>query len=155
MMVLSEPRGAVRGITELLSADHERLKQLLEHVRSAVRCVAWANARGLFRTFAADFRRHMRLEETLVFPLFAVRVKIVGPIRVMNDEHRRLEALIEMLVGLLDREEGAAFTGAFDELTNLIAVHNIKEERIVFPKTDDLLSDTERSALRERLNNEM
>ena len=63
----------------------------------------------------------------------------------MRAEHRQIETLIE-LIGRALAGEGAALS-LRTELHRVLGDHNVKEEKIVYPATDQLLEPEERDAL--------
>ena len=77
----------------------------------------------------------------MVFPLFEARTRIAGPAQVMRREHRLLEAHLEQARYAIESGDLARFVAAAAPLSALIAEHNMKEERIVYPKTDQALGD--------------
>lgn len=105
----------------------------------------------------AALRRHIYLEEELVFPHLR-RGPLMMPIMVMLNEHgemwRRMAALDERLAadvvdqGALRGEVAAACT----EMLALLADHNSKEEPVIYPHLDSDLNDETRAILRHFLD---
>jgi iron-sulfur cluster repair protein YtfE (RIC family) len=112
---------------------------------------AWREAEDAFDLFAAQLRRHIALEEGILFPVFAKRTGIVGPISVMKEEHRRLEQLLDVTARWIAAKDGITTVESLGTLADLILVHNAKEERILYPKVDQALSPEERTELVARL----
>jgi iron-sulfur cluster repair protein YtfE (RIC family) len=129
------------GITEYLTSDHRGIDELFEQAQKRVRDGQAALAREPFEKFAARLGRHIRLEEEVVFPLFEARTRIAGPAQVMRREHRLLEAHLEQARLALASEDLPRFAAAAASLGALLGEHNMKEERIVYPKTDQALGE--------------
>lgn len=127
--------------------DHDRLDQLLATYRESKR-VDFDRAKQAFEQFKAGLQRHILWEENLLFPLFEGKtgMRDHGPTVVMRAEHRqiarRLEAIHDKVrardVGS-DEDEGA--------LVEVLTAHNDKEENILYPTIDRLLTDEEKAAV--------
>src|SRR5262245_9518428 len=79
------------SITRYLSWDHDRLDGLLGEVTRHVEDGHFVQASSIFSTFDQGLRRHIRLEEELLFPLFECRTGMRnGPTAVMRNEHRQI-----------------------------------------------------------------
>jgi iron-sulfur cluster repair protein YtfE (RIC family) len=138
-------------MTAVLTAEHRRLEaQLAELARLLVAGVS-AEAQALFEGLDHDMRRHVHSEEELLFPIFEARVGIAGPVAVMRREHRTIEALLEAAAVALDRADAAAAMERLRRLAVLLADHHVKEERILYPKTEQVLSASEWTELTAQL----
>ena len=153
------PRAA-RGtptIAELLEEDHRRLDDIADRMcRSAhidpMRAVVLANL------FGVGIARHIRAEETLLFPAYEARLG-GGATAFMEREHRAILHYVERLLGaaarLLDARvrDGATedLVRAYRGLAGILADHNDKEERALFPLLDRTLRVPERLTVLRRL----
>lgn len=144
------------SVTEYLSRDHVRLGLLIDRASTAMAEGRLAEARDGFRAFREALVRHLRLEDELVFPLFEVRTGLVGggPTGVMHDEHRDIRGALERLDAALRSEDPAAFAQGQAFLHASLADHTAKEERVIYPMLDGLLSEQERRRFVERLERE-
>ena len=61
-----------RLLTDYFKQDHERLDELFQHFCEA-RTDGWSAARQCFGQFEQAQRRHIELEEELMFPLYERR----------------------------------------------------------------------------------
>jgi hemerythrin-like domain-containing protein len=143
------PMGDLRGVTEALAWDHDRLEAIEEAAFAARTAGDYAAARESLGAFVTGLRRHIRFEEELLFPVFEQRLGFppqAGPTAVMRYEHRQIETLLAQLTN----EIGVADSGAEGTRARLHAVlgeHNVKEERILYPHTDQALGADEADAL--------
>lgn len=81
-------------------------------------------------------RRHIYLEEVLLFPPLRVG-GLMMPIMVMIREHGEMWRLIdELTAGLADGADPAALQPACRELLALLERHNSKEEPVIYPHAD-------------------
>jgi uncharacterized protein (DUF2249 family) len=144
--------GALRTVTEALAWDHDRLDGLERHAFERLHAGDVQGARSAWASFETGLRRHIRFEEDLLFPAFEERSGLSpdrGPSAVMRSEHRDIESLLDGI--------GRALADGRDpqpwrrQLHALLGEHNLKEERIVYPTTDRLLSPEESDALVARI----
>jgi iron-sulfur cluster repair protein YtfE (RIC family) len=142
-------------VTSYLSWDHARLDRTLAGARDDLQHDRLADARHAFDEYARGLERHMRVEEELVFPVFEARTGMSGgPTSVMRDEHRSLRVALGMMRDGLDRGDVAGFQAGVRFLETVLPEHHAKEEHILYPTTDRLLSPDERGALTRRLQRE-
>ena len=134
------------SIQTAFAADHDRLDALFADFYQWKRD-DYARARAAFREFKIGLQRHIVWEEHILFPLFEQKTGLMqcGPTEVMRSEHRRIGACLEALHEKVkaqdphsDPEEQA--------LLEALTVHNEKEETILYPALDRLLSDEEKAA---------
>jgi iron-sulfur cluster repair protein YtfE (RIC family) len=133
------------SITRYLSWDHDRLDGLLNEATRHVEQGDLVQARSLFVSFEEGLRRHIRIEEELLFPLFESRTGMRnGPTAVMRTEHRLIEAeLVRMRRGL-DTGDASEYATGLATLHGVLGPHNVKEEQVLYPTTDDMLDVLER-----------
>lgn len=138
-------------ITEYLSDDHQRLDRVIADLCAMVEDGEMERAEYSFRDLDAQLRRHIRVEEELLFPVFDLRAGMIGPTQVMRHEHRDIESLLEELAQALTAGLRPAASTALSTLVQLLGDHNLKEERILYPRSDAVLSPDERVALIEKM----
>jgi iron-sulfur cluster repair protein YtfE (RIC family) len=143
---LHQPAG-METFSELLGADHRRLDRIVGDLGAMIEDGELERAEATFADFDEGLRRHIRVEEELLFPLFDRRTRMVGPSRVMTEEHRAMERLLDELGQALGGSERLSAARAFGELLLAIGQHNLKEERVLYPLTDRALPDDERREL--------
>jgi regulator of cell morphogenesis and NO signaling len=138
-------------VTQHLAQDHRRLDKIIDDLCAMVEDGELDRAEYSFKDLDGGLRRHIRLEEELLFPVFDVRTGLCGPTQIMRYEHRHIEQLLVELSQALAEGRRRAASSALTTLLQVLGNHNIKEERILYPKTDQALSDEERRALIARL----
>lgn len=140
------------SITTYLSWDHERLDRALAVTSEDVEAGRMAEARGAFAEYDRGLGRHMRIEEELLFPLFEARSGMAGgPTSVMRDEHRTIRVALDLMRAGLERDDPEAFRSGVKFLQSVLPAHNSKEEHILYPTTDRLLTERERVKFTARL----
>ncbi len=81
-------------------------------------------------------RRHIYLEEEYVFPLlYQADRALVAPLSVMLREHAQLWETLAVLEAEPDARAALAHCR---RLTSQLLHHNLKEEKIIYPRTGDL-----------------
>lgn len=149
-----EPDATARldSVTRCLSSDHDRLRLTLESVVVAFDDRRFDEARERYALFARGLRHHMRMEEELLFPVFEARTGLdAGPTAVMRQEHRTIEDAAATIGSALDRNDAAGFAAGLRFLEEVLVGHESKEEHVLYPITDALLSPAERRRLTARL----
>lgn len=140
-------------VSRYLAWDHDRLDGLLVEVTQRVESGHLAQAKSLFRTFDEGLRRHIHIEEDILFPLFESRTgaRGRGPTNAMRAEHRVIEGELNRMREALDIGDAAEYANGLATLHGMLGAHNLKEESVLYPTTDDLLDATERLDLVDRL----
>jgi iron-sulfur cluster repair protein YtfE (RIC family) len=142
-------------VTRYLCWDHCRLAGLLEAVKREVASGRLKAARELYRSYDAGFARHLRVEQELLYPLFEARTGITsGPTATLRQEHEEVQQAIKMMRDGLAVLDAPVFLAGARFLDETLPAHNSKEEHVLYPTMDALLSEKERLALSERLQRE-
>lgn len=135
--------------SQLLSGDHRELDRKFEEFRATPPATT-GRRNELFEQFAIDLRRHIEVEEGLLFPVFSEgdpsRRLLVD---LMLDEHRRIEEILRRIHLRLNAGPESTEDIEF-ELLNVLWAHDAREEESVYPWFDTHLSaDLVRSVRRE------
>lgn len=133
------------SIQSAFAADHDRLDALFTNFQQTKRS-DYPRAREFFKEFKFGLQRHIVWEEQILFPRFEQRTGLidVGPTAVMRQEHRRIGDCLEAIHKKVQKQDPDSDREE-QELLQALAAHNEKEERILYPALDNLLSDEERS----------
>lgn len=93
---------------------------------------------GMLAAIAAQ-RRHIYLEEAILFPPLR-QSGMFAPVMVMLMEHGRMWRVMDELEPLLrDGATDPAVSDLCQQLVDLLAAHNPKEEQIIYPAADSVL----------------
>lgn len=133
--------GGQETIYSYLTKDHERLDDLLENF--IVQLQDGKLAFDIFEQFNSGLKRHIQWEEELLFPLFENYTGSVnsGPTAVMRNEHIDIISLINTIADKQNNQ--ITISNATTQLKTLLANHNFKEERILYPLMDKYFSGEE------------
>lgn len=137
----------LRGVTEALAWDHDRLDALEQGAGRAWDAGDTRMGPRLHLRFAFGLLRHIRFEEGVLFPEFERVTGMApdrGPTAVMRSEHRAIEPLLVDMSEAALRGVRPATSG---ELRALLHEHNVKEEQVLYPMLDRGLSAQEADAV--------
>jgi regulator of cell morphogenesis and NO signaling len=146
-------RGSLRQISDALGWDHERLARLEVGAFVARAAGDTETASTWYEAFSSGLRRHIAVEEQILFPIFEERSGLPpdsGPTEVMRAEHREILRLLGEILrtigdpAKLPDEKRAAFHEILEE-------HHQKEEGMLYPALDDVLTPEEGDALVSRI----
>lgn len=136
-----------RTVTEFLQTDHKRLDAIFGKFLKDVKEKRWDEAAKGFREFRIGLKRHIRAEEDILFPVFEEKTGMSegGPTAVMRMEHQEIQELLDKILAAADAKNDAQTADAASRIVNILMDHNMKEEHILYPESDEFLSETERS----------
>ena len=114
----------------------------------------WAELEGLLDSGNADairqawqdydggMRRHLAMEEDILFPAFDARSGMGGggPTAVMRMEHQQMRGLLDQIGAAISSGDTEEALDLGDTLLMLIQQHNVKEEGMLYPMAENLLA---------------
>ncbi|MCP4873315.1 MAG: hemerythrin domain-containing protein [Proteobacteria bacterium] len=148
-----DPASASDGPLAFLTREHRDCDALWANLEEALDAEDEGTVGTLWPRFDAAMRRHLAMEEEVIFPALeaAMGMRGFGPVQVMKHEHMQMRAL-------LDRMAQAALSGAWQEMMDegdtllmMVGQHNAKEEGVLYPMIQQRLA-SEWSALSEELS---
>lgn len=132
-------------LAQALEREHHEIDERIEAFRSS-REVGHSDLASLTTAIEA-LRRHIYLEEEFLFPPLR-DAGMVGPVWVMLREHGEMWRTLDALEAELAGDSGSTTVVALcDELVPKLEAHNAKEETILYPQADNLLSEPARAEL--------
>jgi len=138
-----------RTITDYLQSDHRRLDGIMDRFQGALKAGRWEDAASDFREFVLGLRKHIRIEEEILFPVFEEKTGMfdAGPTFVMKMEHKEINELLDRITSATASHDGRAASDAAGVLIGVLVDHNMKEEHILYPESDAFISDSERAQI--------
>ena len=131
-----------------LGGDHNACDDLFSEAENAVAAKDWPRAGAQFDRFAAAMARHFAMEEDVLFPAFEDRTGMRGgPTAVMRGEHQQMNGLLAGMRAALEKRDNPAYLGQSETLLMLMRQHNMKEENILYPMSDQALADRQAELL--------
>lgn len=135
---------------DYMSADHKACDEAFALAEEATLDHHWEQANTAFIAFSQDMARHFRMEEGVLFPALLDAGGPGGPVQVMRMEHAQMNELIEQMTDALAGQNDKTYGGLSETLLIVMQQHNLKEEQILYPIADRILS-AQREALVARL----
>ncbi|MBF8270449.1 MAG: hemerythrin protein [Gammaproteobacteria bacterium] len=127
-------------ITEYMTGVHRHCDEILAELEVAVSEDDWDKAARLSADFLQAMEHHLTMEETVLFPAFEQKTGMIGgPTMIMREEHRQMRELFQQLQWALDGKASGEFLDTTETLLILMQQHNIKEEGILYPMSDQHL----------------
>jgi iron-sulfur cluster repair protein YtfE (RIC family) len=134
-------------ILEFLGSDHHACDNVFASAEEAVARNDWDSARSLFDRFQAAMARHLAMEEDILFPAFESRTGMSGgPTEVMRMEHAQMRDLLQAMADAVAAGDQNRYLGLSETLNMLMQQHNLKEENMLYPMSDQVLG-AERAAV--------
>lgn len=139
---MHERTGPEAGALKFFTADHHACDELWAAVEAAADAGDGARVEAAFAAFDTALRRHLAMEEDVLFPAFEQATGMtMGPTRVMRIEHQQMRGLLDQMAAAASRDHGALVDQG-DTLMMLIQQHNVKEEGMLYPMCDAHLGKT-------------
>lgn len=131
-------------VMDYLMTDHRRLDGIMESCRALAAAGNMKGAGSRFMDFRKGLMRHIKIEEGLLFPEFEAATGLdrsSGPTGVMRHEHAEIIRLLDLIQDVFESAQPVAseFESLRSAVAALLAEHNGKEERILYPMTDRML----------------
>lgn len=139
--------GVPEGLAETFKADHERCDALWANVEDAADDPDALSA--AFTAFDAAVRRHLAMEEDVIFPAFedATGMHGAGPTAVMRSEHQQMRGLLDAMGRAAESGDADGVLDQGDTLLMLTQQHNLKEEQVLYPMAQGHLAPAWESLL--------
>lgn len=130
------------GLVAFFSQDHEACDAAWALAETAADGEDIEQTRALWPIFEARMRRHLAMEEEILFPAFERSTGMVGmgPTVVMRHEHMQMRGLLDQMRNALDEADLPELLDQGDTLLMLIQQHNMKEEGMLYPMAADGLT---------------
>ncbi len=127
-------------ILNFLGGDHRSCDDLFASAEAAVGQKNWGGAHTLFEQFHAAMAHHLAMEENVLFPAFEARTGMTeGPTQVMRMEHEQMRDLMQDMAHAVAKTDYEGYLGLSDTLNMLMQQHNLKEENMLYPMSDQVL----------------
>jgi hemerythrin-like domain-containing protein len=134
-------------IVDFLGTDHRACDDLFATAEAAAAKKDWDSARSLFKRFHEAMAHHLAMEEEVLFPAFEARTGMIGgPTQVMRMEHVQMRGLMDDMANAVAAGNRDGYLGSSETLNMLMQQHNLKEENMLYPMSDQVLS-SERDGL--------
>ncbi len=124
-----------------MADNHHHCDELFAAAEQAVEAAQWPLATEAHHNFLHAMEQHLHAEEELLFPAFEAATGMSeGPTSVMRHEHEQMRTLFRQMSEALAAQSSEDYLGASETLLILMQQHNAKEEQILYPMLDQMLS---------------
>ena len=125
-----------------MESDHDRLDGIFKNFRESKN--KHVEGKKFFKEFKIGLQRHIVWEEDILFKIFENHTGMheSGPTEVMRMEHRQIKEFLEKIHNNI-RDEKSGFEVLERGLLDILTEHNNKEETILYPEINDMLSEEE------------
>ncbi|HEY3354095.1 MAG TPA: DUF2249 domain-containing protein [Polyangia bacterium] len=137
--VRRRPSQGPSGVAEYLSWDHQRLDAILLEVRRSLEKRSCAETLPRFADFRCGLGRHIEMEEQILLPAFESVTGVAGnPMAVVYTEHELAHRACEDVEAALRAGDRPGALLQVESLREMLLLHNLKEERLLYPTSDRL-----------------
>lgn len=128
-------------LTAPLVADHRHCDGLFATAEDAAQRADWAACRAHFDAFSAAMLRHFEIEENVLFPAFEQATGMsMGPTAMMRSEHAQMRDLLNNMAAVVAASRRDDCLGLSETLLLYMQQHNLKEENVLYPMSDQALA---------------
>lgn len=129
-------------ISTFMAAQHKECDELFALAEEAVANGNWSEGITQWQTFAQELETHFSREEDILFPEFETATGMTGgPTQMMRIEHEQMRALLRETDKAAESKDQEQFLALSETLMVTMQQHNMKEEQILYPMTDQSLPD--------------
>jgi hemerythrin-like domain-containing protein len=132
------------SISEFMTQDHRHCDDIYTAAEEKVAAGQWDEATQSWSRYRDALERHLTREENILFPAFESQTGMTqGPTAVMRMEHEQMRAIVAQMDDAIQAEDSNTFLGLAETLMILTQQHNMKEEQVLYPMSDQALGDPE------------
>ena len=125
-----------------MAAHHKECDELFVTAEELVANGDWENGINHWDDFYSELEHHFSREEKILFPEFEnVTGSVAGPTQMMRIEHEQMRSLANEIYKACSVKDQEQFLGLMETLMVTMQQHNMKEEQILYPMTDQALSN--------------
>ena len=130
------------GLAAFFEQDHRDCDARWVDVEELLDTLDVDAARVAWQKFDAGMRRHIAMEEEVLFPALesAARMGGGGPTAMMRMEHQQMRGLLDQIESAMESGEAEQALDIGDTLLMLVQQHNIKEEGMLYPMAENVLA---------------
>ena len=130
------------GLASFFMQDHQDCDARWADIEEQLDGTDKVTAQALWQAFDSSMRRHLAMEEDILFPAFDSRSGMGGggPTAMMRMEHQQMRGLLDQISASMAIGDSEEALDVGDTLLMLIQQHNIKEEGMLYPMAQNMLS---------------
>ena len=130
------------SISDFMTQDHRHCDDSYAAAEEKVAAGRWDEAGHSWTTFRNALETHLNREEGFLFPAFEAQTgNTQGPTAMMRMEHEQMRSLVSEMDEAIIAKDADSFLGLAETLMILTQQHNMKEEQILYPMSDQVLGN--------------
>ena len=129
------------GLAAFFEQDHRDCDARWVDVEELLDTSDIETALPAWQKFDRCMRRHMAMEEEVLFPAFEAATGMPGgPTSVMKMEHQQMKGLLDQIGEAMESGGAQEALDIGDTLLMLVQQHNVKEEGMLYPMAENMLA---------------
>ncbi|TVO68544.1 hemerythrin domain-containing protein [Sedimenticola selenatireducens] len=137
-------------ITETMARDHRHCDEFFAEAEELISQGDWEQGRAKFNEFRDATENHFSMEEGILFPKFEQRTgQTMGPTQMMRMEHTQMRQLLADMEAAVTHEDDERYLGLSETMMMVMQQHNMKEEQMLYPMTDQVFAGDAEATLQE------
>ncbi|HWI84310.1 hemerythrin domain-containing protein [Ramlibacter sp.] len=139
----------MESISSHMRQDHVLIDGIGARAVAAAEAGAWPALEREASEFLRRLRRHIEIEEQVLFAAFEQRTGMAtgGPSVQMRVEHGQMQPILARMEAAVAARDGAGYQGATRALLEILVPHNQKEEQMMYPMLDAAMGDDAQALL--------
>ena len=127
-------------ISNYLASDHRQCDDYFAVAEEFAAKQDWPAATASFEQFHSAMAHHFEMEEQILFPAFERETgNTMGPTRMMRMEHEQMRELFTHMAAAVAAQDADEYAGLSETLLIMLQQHNLKEEQVLYPMSDQAL----------------
>ena len=127
-------------VTDNMSGDHRSCDDLFLDIEKRLDEGDWAVITAAVERFVVAMEHHFTMEEAVLFPAFETSTGMTGgPTHMMRSEHVQMRDLFAQMAYAASEKGDDDLLGQCETLLVMMQQHNLKEEEILYPMSDQAL----------------
>ena len=137
------------GSDNWLVHEHSLYENLLSRCQETVEIEDWDSVSRLFDELVAHLKRHMLLEEEVLYPAYESAPHAPqGPTTALREEHSAIVRLVRDMARIIRTRDSGHVLEGLAQLENRMIKHHEKEEDIFLPMASHILNTSRDELLR-------
>ena len=129
--------------------EHSLYEELLSQCQDAAAIEEWGTVNMLFKELVTHLKRHMTLEEEVLYPAYESAPHAPqGPTTALREEHSSIVRLIQDMARIIKTRNSEHLLESLVHLENQMIKHHEKEEDIFLPMASHILNTSRDELLR-------
>jgi len=128
-------------ISEFMTSEHRRCDDIFVQAENHAAKGDLESTSHYFKDFETQMNIHFEQEEQILFPAFeSATGQTMGPTQVMRMEHQQMLTLFADMSQAITENRLKTYLGLSETFLVLMQQHNLKEEQMLYPMSDQALS---------------